>query len=215
MSVPFPTENPSLLLILSGPAGCGKTTLCEALVASEAGIERAITCTTRPPRPGEVNGEDYYFLTEEEFEKAVVEGSFLEYAGVHGAHYGTLKKEVQRKFVQHMSVVLNIDVQGAASLRAAADTEPLLRGHLVTVFVLPPSLEVLRERLLSRGTDDASSIEQRLINAEREIGQWPQYDYCIRSGSREEDFHQLLSIWTAERRRVTRLLPNRVEIERP
>lgn len=207
MSVPFPPAEPALLLILSGPAGCGKTTLCETLVASDTSIKRAITCTTRAPRPNEVDGEDYYFMNESDFENAVGRGEFLEYAGVHGARYGTLKREVSEKLSRNFSVILNIDVQGAAALRAVAKTDPMLQGRLVSIFVLPPSLEVLRERMVGRGADDEASIEQRLINAEREMRQWPEYEFCIRSGSREDDFFQLQSIATAERRRVRRLLP--------
>lgn len=202
----FPENDPSILLILSGPAGCGKTTLCERLVASEASIRRVVTCTTRTPRPGEVDGEDYFFFSDSQFEQAVEAGQFLEHAGVHGARYGTLKREVNDKLSHALSVVLNIDVQGAASLRTSAETDPLLRGRLVSIFVLPPSLQVLRERLLARGTDDPSSIEQRLERAEAEMAAWAEYDYCIRSGSKDDDFHQLQSIWIAERRRVARLL---------
>lgn len=207
----FPDNDPSLLLIVSGPAGSGKTTLCERLVASEPSIKRAVTCTTRSPRPGEVDGEDYFFLDEGRFEAAVGRGDFLEYAGVHGARYGTLKREVCAKLGNSISVVLNIDVQGAASLRVSAASEPLLRGRLVSLFVLPPSLEVLRERLVFRGTDDPASIEQRLRRAEAEMDHWHEYDYCIRSGSRDEDFQQLQSIWIAERRKVQRLLMDRGE----
>jgi guanylate kinase len=206
MSFNFPQDEPALLLIISGPAGCGKTTLCDALIASDRSTERAVTGTTRTPRPGEIHGKDYYFFTAEGFEEAVAGGEFLENAGVHGARYGTLKQEVQSKLMRDVTVVLNIDVQGAASLRAKASSDPLLDGRLISIFVLPPSLEILRERMLSRGADDASSIQQRLINAENEMRQWSEYDYCIRSGSREDDFHQLQSIVTAERRRVKRLL---------
>src|SRR5690606_28144903 len=149
----------SLLLILSGPAGCGKTTLCERLVASEPSIKRAITCTTRAPRAGETDGEDYYFFNESQFEEAVENGDFLEHAGVHGAHYGTLKREVGDKLGRSLSVVLNVDVLGAASLRVCADSVPLLQGRLVSIFVLPPSLKVLRERMLLRVSDSLSSIE--------------------------------------------------------
>lgn len=206
MFPPFPKDDPALLLILSGPAGCGKTTLCDALVAGDPSVERAITCTTRRPRPGEVDGVDYYFLTEEAFQQNVSSGAFLEFAGVHGAHYGTLKREVRTKLERRASVILNIDVQGAATLRAAAASNPELAGRLVSIFVLPPSLEVLRERMLARGADDAASIERRLINAEREMRAWPDYDYCIRSGTREEDLRRLQSIRAAERCRVGRLL---------
>jgi guanylate kinase len=208
MAFRFPQNDPSLLLILSGPAGCGKTTLCERLVASDSTVKRAVTCTTRAPRPGETDGEDYYFFSDERFAKALERGEFLEHAEVHGFRYGTLKQEVETKLDHHFSVVLNIDVQGAASLGASANAEPLLRGRLVSIFVLPPSLEVLRDRMLMRGGDDPAAIEQRLKTAEEEMRQWPEYDYCIRSGSKDEDYHQLHSIWVAERRRVTRLLGN-------
>lgn len=206
MAFRFPEKDPALLLIISGPAGCGKTTLCDRLVASHPELQRAITCTTRSPRPGEIDGDDYYFFSPDRFEGAIAGDEFLEYAQVHGARYGTLKNEVQNKLAHHVSVILNIDVQGAASLRERADADPLLKGRVVTVFVLPPSLDVLRERMHSRGADDHESIEHRLRNAEEEMKQWPNYDYCIRSGSKDDDFRQLQSIWIAERRRVPRLL---------
>lgn len=206
MSFRFPENDPTILLILSGPAGCGKTTLCERLVASESYVKRAVTCTTRPPRPGETDGEDYYFFSESRFEKAAANGEFLEHADVHRFRYGTLKKEVEGKLARNFSVILNIDVQGAASLRASASSEPLLGGRLVSIFVLPPSLGILRERMQQRGADEPSSIQQRLRSAEEEMRQWPEYDYCIRSGSKQEDFRQLQSIWIAERRKVQRLL---------
>lgn len=202
----FPENDPSLLLILSGPAGSGKTTLGERLIANDPATQRAITCTTRAPRPGEVDGVDYFFLTEEEFEEAFAKGEFLESAGVHGKRYGTLKSEVEEKLRHSLSIVLNIDVQGAASLRKLAETDTLLQGRMVSIFVLPPNLEVLRERLFMRGTDDAAAIENRLKRAEAEMAEWAKYDYCIRSGSKDEDFQQLQSILVAERRKVARLL---------
>ncbi len=202
----FPTTDPSLLLIVSGPAGSGKTTLCERLVASEPSVRRAITCTTRAPRTAEVDGQDYYFLSEEEFERSVESGEFLEYAGVHGARYGTLKREIHEKLARSQSVALNIDVQGAATIRGLAEQDPVVRGRMVSVFVLPPNLDVLRERLRARGTEDDGAIERRLRRAEEEMRHWVEYDYCIRSGSKSEDFQQLQSIWRAELRRVPRLL---------
>lgn len=206
MTLQFPEQDPSLLLIISGPAGCGKTTLCDRLVASHSEIQRVITCTTRAPRPGEADGEDYHFFTDDRFEEALARDEFLEHASVHGARYGTLKHEVEEKLARQISLVLNIDVQGAASLRRAARSDELLQGRLVSVFVLPASLAVLRERMLTRGTDADDAIEQRLDNAREEMEQWPEYDYCIRSGTRDGDFHQLESILVAERRKVDRLL---------
>lgn len=201
----FPENDPSLLLIISGPAGSGKTTLGERLVAHDPATQRVVTCTTRAPRPGEIDGVDYFFLSEEEFEKAVAKGEFLEHAGVHGKRYGTLRSEVDKKLSRALSIVLNIDVQGAATLRELAETDSVLRSRMVSIFVLPPNLEVLRERLQMRGTDDPAAIEQRLKRAEAEMVEWSKYDYCIRSGSKDEDFQQLQSILVAERRKVARL----------
>lgn len=206
MAIRFPEKDPALLLVISGPAGCGKTTLCERLVASHPELQRAVTCTTRDPRPGEVDGEDYYFFSPGRFEEAVARDEFLEHASVHSARYGTLKQEVLSKVAHHVSVVLNIDVQGAAALRERAAADGALQGRLVSVFVHPPSMEVLRERMEARGADDDDSIQKRLRNAEEEMKQWHSYDYCIRSGSKNDDFRQLQSILIAERRRVERLL---------
>jgi guanylate kinase len=206
MTFRFPEEDPAILLIVSGPAGCGKTTLCDRLLASHRELRRAVTCTTRAPRPGELDGVDYHFFSVERFHQAVAGDEFLEHAEVHGKFYGTLKREVHEKLDHRISVILNIDVQGAATLRQKAEEDPLLGGRVVSVFVLPPSLEVLLERLQARGTDDEAAIERRLKNAEAEMRQWPHYDYCIRSGSKDDDFRQFQSIWIAERRRVARLL---------
>jgi guanylate kinase len=206
MQFSFPEQEPAILLIVSGPAGCGKTTLCDRLMGSHPDLQRAVTCTTRSPRPGEVDGQDYYFFSESRFDEAVAGDEFLEFAQVHGYRYGTLRREVQEKLSREISIILNIDVQGAATLRQRAAADPLLKGRVVSVFVLPPSLEVLRERMHGRGTDDATAIHQRLRNAEEEMKQWPNYDYCIRSGSKDDDFRQFQSIWVAEHRRVSRLL---------
>ncbi len=205
MTFCLPEKDPAVLLIVSGPAGCGKTTLCERLIASHPDVKRAVTCTTRNPRPGEVDGEDYHFLSPEQFERELAADAFLEHAVVHGFRYGILKREIEGKLVSGSSVILNIDVQGAATIRAKAEAEGLLRGRVVSVFVLPPNLEVLRERMVLRGADGPAVIEQRLKNAEVEMRQWPEYDYCIRSGSKEDDFRQFQSILIAERRRVSRL----------
>jgi len=202
----FPNRNPALLLIVSGPAGSGKTTLCGRLMAAHPELERVVTCTTRPPRPGEVDGVDYYFLSETQFDAEIETGSFLEYAKVHGsARYGTLRRELHDKLAKETSLLLNIDVQGTATFREAAGRDDQLRDRLVSVFILPPSLQVIRERLQGRGTDDEISMRKRLLSAEAEMTQWPQYDYCIQSGSRDGDFRRLDSILHAERLRVPRL----------
>lgn len=209
MTFCLPEKNPAILLILSGPAGCGKTTLCERLIASHPEVKRAVTCTTRQPRPGEIDGEHYHFLTDKNFTESVEREEFLENAVVHGFQYGTRKSEVLDQLAIGFSVILNIDVQGAATMRTQAGADPLLQGRMISVFVLPPNPDVLRERMLLRAADTASVIEKRIHNAEEEMKQWPHYDYCIRSGSKDDDFRQFQSILIAERRRVSRLLAHK------
>src|SRR5687767_9305439 len=137
-------KNPSpLLIVVSAPSGGGKTTLCEQLLAKHPNMTRAVTCTTREPRQGEVDGEDYYFLDAGSFLKRVQAGNFLEHATVYGNSYGTLKSEVLSKLRQGKDVLLNVDVQGAASIRVHTNDDEELRSTLVTVFLAPPSLSVL------------------------------------------------------------------------
>src|SRR4029077_1164669 len=132
------------------------------LLAARPEIARAITCTTRDPRPGEKDGVDYYFLDAESFLKRVQAGNFLEHATVYGQSYGTLKSEVLGKLRQGKDVLLNVDVQGAPPIRARAETDPELKRALVTVFLTPASLAILEERLQRRGTDSPVAIQKRL-----------------------------------------------------
>lgn len=191
----------ALLLILSGPAGSGKTTLCDRLTAVRPEVSRVVTTTTRAPRPGEVEGRDYYFVTQEQFLRQLEEGAFYEHATVHGRYYGTYREEVDRRLRAGTDVLLNIDVQGAASFRAAAADSPELARALVTIFLLPPSLEELEARLRARGTDDPAEIQRRLKNAEGEIRDSRLFDYCIPGGSRENDYECLTAIYLAEKMR--------------
>src|SRR6476661_1040567 len=146
--------NPSpLLIVISAPSGGGKTTLCQRLLAARPNMTRAITCTTREPRPGEKDGVDYYFLDAATFLKRVQAGNFLEHATVHGNSYGTLKSEVLGKLRQGKDVILNVDVQGAATIREESKEDHELGRALLTVFLTPPSIEVLEQRLKKRGLD--------------------------------------------------------------
>src|SRR6476619_3798435 len=153
-------SNPNpLLIVISAPSGGGKTTLCQQLMASRSKMTRAITCTTREPRPGEKDGVDYYFLDAASFLKRVQAGHFLEHATVYGNSYGTLKSEVLGKLRQGKDVLLSVDVQGAATIREAALEDAELKRALVTIFLTPPSLAVLEERLCRRGTDSNAAIQ--------------------------------------------------------
>jgi guanylate kinase len=197
--------NPSpLLIVISAPSGGGKTTLCQRLLAARPNMTRAITCTTREPRPGEKDGVDYYFLDAGTFLKRVQAGNFLEHATVHGNSYGTLKSEVLGKLRQGLDVILNVDVQGAAAIRTASREDSELERALVTVFLAPPSLQALEERLLKRGGDSLSSIQKRLSVARHEIAQWKHFDYLIISGSIPEDQARMEAILDAEKMRQGR-----------
>ena len=193
---------PSVLLILAGPAGVGKSTLCDRFVDTVPGFERVITATTRPPRIGEVNDRDYHFLSETQFDDKLAAGEFLEWAFVHQRYrYGTLKSAVLAR-LPHTNLIMNIDVQGVRSIRAAAAEMESLRSRLVTMFVAPDSFEVLRERLQYRGTDTGEEIDRRLRTAELELGERNTYDYVIHSGTKEQDFRALLAFWEQAKRKL-------------
>jgi guanylate kinase len=142
-----------LLVLISAPSGGGKTTLCRQLLRTRRNMVRAITCTTRPPRRGEKNGVDYYFLKADDFLRRVQAGNFLEHATVYGNSYGLLKSELLGKLRAGKDVLLNVDVQSAASIREAAQAEPELKRVLVTIFLTPTSLSEIERRLKSRGAD--------------------------------------------------------------
>lgn len=197
------TTNP-LLIIISAPSGGGKTTLCHQLLAARPDMTRAITCTTRPPRQGERDGVDYYFLDATSFLKRLQAGNFLEHATVFGNSYGTLKAEVLGKLRQGRDVLLNIDVQGAATIRDRARDDAELKRALVTVFLTPPSVTILEARLRKRGTDSEAVIQKRLGVARQEIAQWKHFDYLLLSSSISEDLRRMLAIVEAEKLRSAR-----------
>lgn len=193
-----------LLILISAPSGGGKTTLCRQLLRARRNMVRAVTCTTRPPRKGERNGVDYHFLKAEDFLKRVQAGNFLEHATVYGNSYGLLKSELLGKLRAGRDVLLNVDVQGAATLREKAMQEPELRDALVTIFLTPPSLAEIRRRLVRRGADAAAVIERRLGVAKQEVAQWRNFDYLVISTSKEEDLRRALALVEAEKMRVAR-----------
>jgi guanylate kinase len=199
----MPPSN-AILLVISAPSGGGKTTVCQRLLASDNNLTRAVTCTTRPPRPGEKDGEDYYFLDPAAFAHKIESGEFLEHAVVYGNHYGNLKSEVLDKLRSGRDVLLTVDVQGAAAIQASARTDPELARALVTVFLTPPTLLVLEERLRRRGADSDEVVRRRLNMAEREIARWKEFDYLVISTSIEEDLRRAMAILEAEKMRSPR-----------
>ncbi len=183
-----------LLVVVSAPSGAGKSTLCDNVRAALPSASRAVTCTTRKPRDGELDGVDYYFLDEEEFLARVEGGEFLENAVVHGNYYGVLKSELRAKLAEGSDVLLNIDVQGAATIRERASTDPVLSRSLITVFLCPPSLGELEQRLRGRGTDSEEAIARRLAIAKDEMDQAEKFDHSLTSQTREADVDRLLGI---------------------
>jgi guanylate kinase len=203
------TPRTPILLLITAPSGAGKTTLCQNLMEAEPSVHRVITCTTRPPRGNEINGVDYHFLDKSDFELGIVKGDFLEHAVVYDNLYGTRKNDISKQFEAGHDVLLNIDVQGAESVRDQAVNEPNLKQALVTVFMTPPSLDELEKRLRNRNTDNEETIQKRLEHARHEIKEWTFFNYLIISGSMDEDLQKITSIIQAERVKADRLqLPN-------
>jgi guanylate kinase len=195
----FPSSRLGVLMVVSGPSGSGKTTLCRQ-VADRGEAVYSVSCTTRAARPGEVHGRDYYFFSEAEFKEHIARGEFFEYAQVHGNYYGTLKTFVKQNLERGVDVVMDLDVQGAAQVRACQDA--LVQRCLADVFILLPSVDALKERLAHRGTESAEKLELRLNNALTEISHWPEYRYVLVSGSREHDIERFRALLLAERMRV-------------
>ncbi len=187
-----------LLLVVSAPSGAGKTTLCKRLLAEESEISFSISYTTRPLRPKEVPGKDYFFISRELFQKMIKEGAFLEWAEVYGNLYGTAKEPVLKALNQGRDILLDIDVQGAFQVREKLGPEAVL------VFILPPSLEELERRLRARSTEDEATLKRRLEEAKREIAQAHRFDYLVLNDILEEALFRLRAILHAERQRTFR-----------
>jgi guanylate kinase len=192
-----------ILFVVSAPSGAGKTTLCDALRQTPDFVY-SVSCTTRPPRAGEIEGDDYHFLSEEDFAARVAAGQFLEYANVHGHYYGTLRKPLLVNLQNGVDVLIDVDIQGAAAIRAFDD--PTIRQALCDVFIMPPDLDELRRRLTKRGTETAEQIELRIVTAAREMELWRDYRYTIISQSMEEDLQKFRHIMGAERYLSRRLV---------
>lgn len=177
-----PMKTKPLFIVMSAPSGCGKSTLIDMLLQEYHDIVYSISCTTREPRGEEEDGLDYHFLAKQRFEELVGQGAFIEYAKVHDNYYGTLKAPIEEVLAEGNSMILDIDVQGAAKVRdyvrALPDDDPMKVGY-VDIFVNPPSLEELRSRLEGRGTDSPEVIERRLANAEGEMARAGEYMFRV------------------------------------
>lgn len=200
MAAPHP-----VLIVIAGPAGSGKSTLCDRLVHERTEFSRVVTTTTRAPRAGEINGVHYHFFAPAEFRRKIAQGEFLEWAQVHGEHedrlYGTLKSSVFDPLADGHSLVMSIDVQGVESLRKVARTDERLRRALTTVFI-----RVDRERLIARmrarAKDHEDEIARRMATAEAELREAAKFDFVIESRTRDEDFAELLDIVAKARERA-------------
>lgn len=185
-------KNEGILLILSSPSGAGKTTISEKLLEQSTDLVMSVSMTTRKPRPGEVNGKDYFFVTEEKFHELCKAGQMLEYAKVFENFYGIPKDFIEQNLSSGISVLLNIDWQGAFHLFE------ILREKVVSVFILPPSMEELRLRLQRRNSDDEIEIERRLSEAQKEISKSNKYDYVIVNDDLDKSVEEIKSILNKE-----------------
>ena len=181
-----------MLLVISGPSGTGKGTLIERLMKEDPTLVFSVSATTRAPRPGEIDGVHYHFVTNERYDQLVAENAFVEYANVHGNRYGTLRSEVYERLERGENVVLDIDVQGALNVIASEKEK-------VSIFILPPSMQELRARLTGRGTETEEAVERRLHNAVWEISQKDKYQYKVINDDLESCLRTLQAIIEAEK----------------
>lgn len=195
-----PTKIPrrGLMFVMSSPSGAGKTTLSRKLLAADDNIAMSVSVTTRKARPGEVDGQDYYFITQSAFDKMVSAGELLEYATVFGNSYGTPKKPVEDALAKGRDVLFDIDWQGTQQLAQAMEDD------LVRLFILPPNADSLHNRLIGRNSDSATVVAKRMAEAPREISHWPEYDYVVINDNLEDSHRKVMAILTAERLRRRR-----------
>lgn len=187
-----------LLLALSSPSGAGKSSLARAMLASDSNLRLSVSATTRPARPGETEGKDYFFMTREDFLRRTREGEMLEWAEVFGNLYGTPRAPIETWLAQGLDVLFDIDWQGARQLREA------MPEAVVDVFILPPSLEELERRLTLRGQDSPEVIRHRMSRAEAEMSHWGEYAYLAINEDFDDSLRKLCAILTAERLKQAR-----------
>jgi guanylate kinase len=192
------TDRRGILFIISAPSGTGKTTLCKQLAANLPGLWHSISYTTRKPRPGEEHGRDYYFVEEQTFQEMIARNDFVEWAHVYGHLYGTPWKSFTEKIDQGVDVLLEIDVQGAMQIKKRFEDS-------VSIFILPPSMTVLRSRLQTRASDTPEEIQQRLHKVKEEVWSFREYAYIVRNEDLDLSLRDLESIFWSERLKTKRL----------
>jgi guanylate kinase len=197
MEIASAFQRRGLLYVLSSPSGAGKSTIARMLMASDEGVAMSVSATTRPIRPGEVDGEDYHFVSDAIFDAMIAEGAFLEWAHVFGHRYGTLKREVMKVIEGGRDVLLDIDWQGTQQLK---QVDP----DIVRVFILPPSMEELERRLRNRRTDSEEVVRRRMDRAAAEMSHWAEYDYVLINNDAEKCCELVHNILKAERLKATR-----------
>ncbi|ASW42975.1 MAG: guanylate kinase [Clostridiales bacterium] len=197
------SKNKGVLIVISGPSGAGKGTICKKLIEKNKNIYLSVSATTRSPREGEIDGVNYYFLTKEEFERKVKENGFIEYAEVHGNFYGTPRVNVNKMLEEGKDVILEIDIQGALQVK-----ENFKEG--VFIFILPPSMEELKRRIIKRGSETEESLMTRFKNAYKEINYVSKYNYAVVNDTLELAVSKVEAIIAAEKCRVDRIKDNTI-----
>jgi guanylate kinase len=187
-----------VMFVISSPSGAGKTTLCRRLISEVPGVQLSVSATTRPARPGERDGADYHFVSEDRFQEMIDRDEFLEWAQVFKNYYGTPRSEVEARLVAGMDVVFDVDWQGARALKT------IRPGDVVSVFILPPSLTQLKQRLEGRPGATEKSVQSRLDGAGQDILRWGEYDYAIVNDNLDTAFTELRAILYAERNKRAR-----------
>lgn len=195
----IPGARRGLMLVLSSPSGAGKTTMSKRLLANDPQISLSVSATTRKPRPGEIEGQDYHFVSADQFDGLVATGQLLEWAHVFGNRYGTPRTPVEAALTEGRDILFDIDWQGTQQLRQSQ-----AGGDLVSIFLLPPSLDELEQRLRSRAADSQDVITQRMSRAADEISHWAEYDYILVNDDPGQCLHEIRAILTTERLRRER-----------